>query len=346
MKNLNDLDAIKTIDPQDTLGSTELASEQFKVAWDEVLSLNITQDYHDVNSIVFCGMGASIYGALVIKALEGANFNYPSEIVTDYHLPSYVDENTLVVPTSYSGNTEEVLSCAVDAKDKNAKMIVLTRGGKLADFAKENNLPAYIFDGKLNPAGVPRLGNGYSIFGLMGLLHLTKVITLDHTIIEQAIEYGKQNQIALKTKAQEDVEKYVGTIPVIIAGEHLSGNAQILRNQFNETSKAFSAYYLVPDLNHHLMEGLAFPTNAPLTFFVCNSNNYSPKIQKRMELTVEVIEKNNQDVIQFTATGANVFQDFVEVLLYGSYLTLYLGLTYDQNPAINPWVDYFKEKLA
>lgn len=346
MKNFNDLEAIKKIDPQDTLGSTELSVEQFKTAWEEVQALTITQNYSDVNSIVFCGMGASIYGALVVKALEGSNFMYPTEVVTDYHLPSYVNENTLVVLTSYSGNTEEVLSCADEALEMGAKMVVLTQGGKLAKFADTNDIPAYVFDGKKNPAGVPRLGNGYSIFGLLGLLHKLGIVTLDLSLIENAIEYVGSIQEKLKEKAQDDVDQFANTIPVILAAEHLSGNAQILRNQFNETSKTFSAYYLVPDLNHHLMEGLAFPKDANLTFFSLNSSNYSEKIQKRMNLTADVISQNDQKIIEYKTSGKNVFEDFAEVLVYGSYLTLYLGLYYDQNPAINPWVDYFKDKLS
>ncbi|HRN96765.1 MAG TPA: SIS domain-containing protein [Candidatus Levybacteria bacterium] len=346
MNNFNDLDAIKKLDPQDTLGSTELAVKQFEAAWKEVQSLTITENYSDVKAVVFCGMGASIYGALVVKALEGANFAYPTEIVTDYHLPAYVDENTLIVLTSYSGSTEEVLSCAGEAQEMGAKMVVLTKGGKLAEFAKEHDIPAYVFDGSMNPAGVPRLGNGYSIFGLMGLLHQLGIITLDLSVIDTAIQFGADNLERLKKQAQDDVQKFVDTIPVIFAAEHLSGNAQILRNQFNETSKTFSAFYLVPDLNHHLMEGLAFPNEAPITFFVINSTNYSEKIKKRMKLTVDVVKQNNRTVIEYMPSGTNVFEDFVEVLLYGSYLTLYLGLYYDQNPAINPWVDMFKEKLA
>jgi glucose/mannose-6-phosphate isomerase len=346
MKNFNDLGAIKTIDPQDTLGSTDLSVKQFKAAWDEVQSLVITESYQNVKAVVFCGMGASIYGALVTKALEGSHFAYPTEIITDYHLPSYVDDNTLVVLTSYSGSTEEVLSCAQEAKELGAKMVVLTKGGKLAEFAKENDIPAYIFDGALNPAGVPRLGNGYSIFGLMGLLHQLGIITLDLSVIEHAISFGENNQQRLKEQAQQDVEKFIDRIPVIFAGEHLSGNAQILRNQFNETSKTFSSFYLIPDLNHHLMEGLAFPKEAPVTFFILSSDNYTDKIKKRTSLTKDVVEQNNRTVVEFKTTGENVYEDFVEVLLYGSYLTLYLGLNYDQNPATNPWVDMFKEKLS
>ncbi|HSA84096.1 MAG TPA: SIS domain-containing protein, partial [Patescibacteria group bacterium] len=142
MLDLNNTNKIKEIDPRDTLGSTELLLEQCETAWKEVSSLDLPPHLGDITNIVFCGMGASIYGAQVLKALQGPEMPYPTEVVSDYFLPNYVDEHTLVVLTSYSGSTEEVLSCAEEAKSKGAKMVVLTKGGKLGEFAKENNVPA------------------------------------------------------------------------------------------------------------------------------------------------------------------------------------------------------------
>jgi glucose/mannose-6-phosphate isomerase len=345
MNNLTDLEAIKKIDPQDTLSSTEMIAEQMEAAWEQVNALTLPTELGDIQNIVFCGMGASLYGALVIKALQGPEMPYPTEIISDYHLPSYVNENTLVVLTSYSGTTEEVLSCAQEAKDKSAKMVILTKGAQLAEFAKTNSVPAYIFDGNLNPAGVPRLGNGYTILGLIGLLSKTGIVTVEEREIRDSITRLKENLPNIKARAMQDSETFINKIPVIIAAEHLSGNGQIFRNQFNETSKAFSAFYLVPDLNHHLMEGLQFPSESSLHFIVLNSPNYSPKIKKRMELTIDVVKKNNHVVHEMIASGATIYDDFLEVLAYGSYLTLYLGLRYDQNPATNPWVDWFKDEL-
>lgn len=137
MIDLSDLKAIKKIDPQDTLVSTEKLLNQLKAAWKEIQAINVPSEYENIRNIVFSGMGASIYGALVIKALLGPKFPYPVEIISDYHLPEYVNAQTLVVLTSYSGATEEVLSAAQEAKEKNAKMLVLTKGKNLGDFAKK-----------------------------------------------------------------------------------------------------------------------------------------------------------------------------------------------------------------
>ncbi len=345
MQNVTDLQEIKKIDPRDTFGSTELMVKQCRTAWNEVNALDFTFNVTGIKNIVFCGMGASIYGALVTKALLGLEMQYPSEIVTDYHLPAYVDQHTLVVLTSYSGTTEEVLSCAEEAKAKKAKMLVLTRGGQLAEFAKENNGPSFIFDGKQNPSSVPRLGNGYSILGLIGLLSKAKIIDVEDREIKDAITRLEEDLPEIKGQALKEFEIFENKIPVIITAEHLSGNGQILRNQFNETSKTFSCFYLVPDLNHHLMEGLQFPTQHNLHFLILNSPNYSPKIKKRMELTMDVIKQNKHELHEFMTTGSSIYDDFLQTLAYGCYLTLFLALRYDQNPAVNPWVDWFKDQL-
>lgn len=345
MQNFGDIEAIKKIDPQNTFGSTDLMIKQCQTAWEQVKALALPSLSGQIDNVVFCGMGASIYGALVLKSLFHDQLSFPIEIISDYHLPSYVTKRTLVVLTSYSGTTEEVLSCAQEAKTKNASMLVLTQGGPLAEFAKTNNIPSYIFDGALNPAGVPRLGNGYTIIGLIGLFAKLGLITMSESDMFNTFVYMEGKMEYLKNKAIADSQQCVGKIPIIFAAEHLAGNAQILRNQFNETSKTFSSYYLVPDLNHHLMEGLQFPQNSNLFFVFLNSGNYSSKITSRMELTHNVVKMNKQQVFDYYPGGKTIYQDFLETLCYGSFLTLFLGLRYDQNPATNPWVDYFKAEL-
>jgi len=344
MLDLNS-EEIKKLDPVDTISITNKLLEQCEAAWQQVNALNVPK-IENIQTVVFCGMGASIYGALVLKSLLGTEIQFPTEVISDYFLPDYVGKNTLVVLTSYSGTTEEVLSCAEEAKAKEAQMVILTKGGPLAEFAKDNNIPAYIFDGKLNSGNVPRLGAGYTILGLIGLLNKTNVIDVEEQEITQSLTRMKEKFEEIKQQALQDHEIFINKIPIIFSAEHLSGSAQIIRNQFNETSKAFSSFFLIPDLNHHLMEGLQFPADAPLHFLVFDSPNYSQKIRKRVELTIEVVRKNNYSVHEFTTSGQALYDDFLEVLIYGSFLTLYLGLAYKQNPAINPWVDWFKNQLA
>lgn len=346
MINLNDKELIKQLDPNNTLGSADLLLKQCETAWSEVNSLNLPHHLEEINNIVFCGMGASIYGALVLKSLLGREISFPTEVISDYYLPDYVGSNTLVVLTSYSGSTEEVLSCAHEAKAKGAKMIILTKGKQLSEFAHENKLPAYIFDDKLNLSGAPRVGCGYTIYGLIGLLNKLNIIDIEDRAITDSFIQLRDKFQDIKTQAREAIAIFENKIPIIFSAEHLSGNAQIIRNQFNETSKTFSSYFLIPDLNHHLMEGLQFPAESKLQFLVLNSPNYSEKIKKRIQLSIDVVKQNRHNVHEFITSGATVYEDFLEILTYGTFLTTFLGLSYGQNPAINPWVDWFKDQLS
>lgn len=346
MIDLNDTDAVKRIDKSDALGTSKRLLEQCKVAWEEVNALDVPK-LENITQVVFCGMGASMYGASVLKSILGPELSFPSEVVSDYFLPDYVGNNTLVVLTSYSGTTEEVLSCAKDAKAKEAQIVAITKGGPLAEFAKDNTIPAYIFDGtKLNPGNVPRLGTGFSIMGLIGLLNKLGVITIEEEEVTSALTRMEEKVAEIDAQAKEDYKIFVNKIPVIFAAEHLVGNAPIIRNQFNETGKTFSTFFHIPDLNHHLMEGLQFPSEAPLHFIILNSPNYSSKIKKRIELTTELVTKANYPVHEFMTDGQTVYDDFFETLIYGSFLTLYLGLAYEQDPSTNPHVDWFKEQLS
>lgn len=346
MLNLNDQELLQKLDPQNTRESTDLLIKQCRAAWDEVYKLDLPDwgEFRPKN-IVFCGMGASIYGALVLKSLLWREIGIPLDIVSDYEIPSYVNHESLVVLTSYSGNTEETVSCAGQALAQGAKILVITKGGLLAKFADEHSLPHYVFDGKLNTAGIPRLGNGYTIIGLLAFLNRLNYISIEDTVMQEALQRLSEKQDEIRNSALAMLEAVENKIPVIIAAEHLSGNAQILRNQFNETSKTFSSFFLIPDLNHHLMEGLKFPEKNPLVFLSLYSENYSDSIRKRFTLTSEVIEKNGFTSLVFSTSAQTVYDDFLECMLFGSYLTLYLGLSYGQNPAINPYVDHFKKAL-
>ena len=94
------------------------------------------------------------------------------------------------------------------------------------------------------------------------------------------------------------------------------------------------------------MEGLQFPQGAPLHFIILNSPNYSEKIKQRVALTRQVVEQNGYPVHEFMSSGGTVYDDFLETVQYGSFITLYLALAYAQNPAVNPFVDWFKAQLS
>lgn len=337
---------IKQLDPKDVFGSTGMLALQCEQIWEDAKKISFPDTYKQIKNIIICGMGGSAYGGYVIPNLFHKNLSVPLLVNNDYHLPAWVNESTLVILASYSGSTEESLSCAQEALAKKAKITGLTSGGKLEEFLKTNNLPGLIFETKFNPSGQPRLAPGYIVLGSIALLSRIGLLQISDDIVHQAIEDLKKAHESIQAKAMETAKQLQGTIPVIFAAEILNGNAHILRNQLNETAKSFSAFSELPELNHHLMEGLKNPPDKKMTIVLLVSSFYSPSLEKRVRLTRDVVGKNSLTSLTFDALGSNEVSHVLTTLSFGGYVAVYLALLYGLDPSLIPWVDYFKEQLS
>jgi glucose/mannose-6-phosphate isomerase len=345
MIDLNSTEEIKKLDPKNVLGSTELVLEQCSQIWEDSKTVSFPSEYSNVKNIVFSGMGGSGLGAQITFHLFKTKLTVPFYINNDYSLPEFANEDTLVILSSYSGSTEETLASANEAIKKGCKITGLTTGGKLKELFEKHNFPYVKIDPKNNPAGQPRLGTGYATFGLIAIFTKIGVVNLNEAEIIEYLNSAKEKKEISKSKAQDLANKLLNSVPVIFVSEHLVGNAHVIRNQFNETSKSFAAYSPIPELNHHLLEGLKNPENKNLhVLFIC-SDLYSEKTTKRIELTKDVVSKNGIPYSEYKAEGDTTLSQVLNTLSFGGYLTLYLGLLYGQDPSLIPWVDYFKEKL-
>ncbi len=342
MTDLNNLDEIKKLDPKNVYGSTEMLAQQCEQVWEDIKKLNLPKV--EPKNIVICGMGGSSYGGHVLKSLFQDSLKAPVFVVNDYHLPAFADSSTLVFLTSYSGTTEETLSCSREAIQKNCAIAGLTSGGNLGEFLRNGNYPNYTFLAKFNPSGQPRLGTGYIVFGTLAVFNEMGLIKLEETEVLDAINLLKTGIENVKDEAKKLAPLLQNKIPLLIAAEFLEGNAHIARNQLNETAKSFSDFAVLPELNHHLMEGLKYPTKDIVALFL-NSGLYSDKIKKRAILTKDVIQKNGLNILEFNAKGDSKIGQVLNVLSFGAFLSLYLSLLYEENPSLIPWVDYFKEQL-
>ncbi|MBI4990744.1 SIS domain-containing protein [Candidatus Gottesmanbacteria bacterium] len=304
MTDLDDLTKIRALDKKNALDSIKQLPQQIDQAWSESFSIDFPQNYKDTRNIAICGMGGSTYGARIIKSLyDGAQITkMPIELVNNYWLPGYVNSETLVILSSYSGNTEETIACAKEAKEKGAKIIGITSGGQLAAFLKENNYPSYIFNPVHNPSAQPRIGVGYMVMGLIGMLARLGKIPVDAAEIEKIITFldGEsttlgENAFAETNPAKKMAIKLKDKIPVIMVADFLEGAAYAIRNPFHETAKQFALYFAIPELNHHLLEGLSYPADLKkyLYFIFFLSDIYDKRNKKRMQLTIDVVKQNN-----------------------------------------------------
>jgi glucose/mannose-6-phosphate isomerase len=345
MIDLNNPQTFKDLDPKDVYGSTGLLADQCEQIWEDAKTLSFPEDYTDFENIILCGMGGSAYSSYIIQSLFKDKLNIPLIYNNDYDLPAFASSKSLIILSSYSGTTEESLACAKEAIEKNLKVTAITNGGPLSEVLKENNMPSLIFDPKNNPSGQPRLGTGYMILGTIILLCKLGILNLTDDEVKSAISELRQNQDKIKEEAISLAPKLKDYFPLIMCSGFLLGNAHILRNQFNETSKSFAAFEDIPELNHHLMEGFKYPTGLKIKTLFLDSNLYDPKHLKRIQLTEDVVTKNNIESLHFQALGTTKLSQMLSVLSFGGFVTFYLGVLYGEDPSLIPWVDYFKEQL-
>ncbi|MBI3379195.1 bifunctional phosphoglucose/phosphomannose isomerase [Candidatus Gottesmanbacteria bacterium] len=357
MNNLEDLIKIKNLDTKNALKSIKKLPQQIKQAWQESMAINFPQNFKTVSNIVISGMGGSTYGARIVKSLyDGAQMTkIPVELANTYWLPGYVNSDSLVILSSYSGNTEETLATAKEAKEREVKIAGITSGGQLADFLRLNNYPAYIFNPIHNPSAQPRIGVGYMVTGLLGMLAKLGYIPVGKEEIAEAtdfldnkIKFYEPSNSSENNLAKKLAHTCMNKIPVIIITDFLEGTAYAIRNPFHETAKQFALYFAVPELNHHLMEGLSYPPEIKdlLHFIFIDSKIYDSRNARRMQLTKSVIEKNKISFESIQLTGKTSLTQVMELIQLASWTTFYLAMLHDIDPSAIPWVDYFKKELS
>lgn len=353
--NLDSLADITKLDTKDTLSSISHLADQMEQAWKEVTEMTFPEDFASAKNIVLSGMGGSALGGRMIHSLFAGELRAPFEVVTGYHLPHYVNQDTLVIISSYSGTTEETIANLSEAKERGAKVFVLTTGGVLQLEAEKNAFCMYNFVPTFNASGQPRLALGYSATAVIALLTKLAFLSVPEESFKETIIAVRKftESFSVLSPESSNLAKHMARemknhIPIYIASEHLTGVAHAVKNQTNETGKHFAALFDLPELNHHLLEGLKYPavSHEQLLFILFDSSLYSPRIQKRVKVTEEVIGKNDCKSIVFKLTSENKLTQVFELLTLGSFMTFYLAMLASVDPSQIPWVDYFKAQMG
>ena len=316
--------------------------DQCQSAWGDSSKLKFPDSYFTIKNIVVCGLGGSRFTPLTVKYLFADKIKLPYEIIDDYNLPAYVNENTLVILSSYSGTTEEVISCRDQALAKKAQITQVSSKSIL-------DVPGYIFNPtKFNPSCQPRMGNGFLLFGHLGLLQALKLIDLKAAEIQSAIDFLRQNLPQFKIKAEALAQDLTGSHLFIVTSGFLRGFGNGFANQINENSKMISDPRVIPELNHHLMEGLKAPQTLQqnAVFVFINSALYSLRIQSRFKITQEIVAKQGIKTLNLNLAGPDKLSQVLEAYALSGYASLALAQINQVDPLAIPWVDYFKTQLG
>ncbi len=352
---LESREEIAKIDLGNVLGSVEALPQQCLDAWEMSQGISIPDSYKQIDNIVMCGMGGSGLGARVIESVYSKELKVPLIRVNGYDLPAFANERSLISCSSYSGSTEETIQNANQAIAKNLKWMAIGTGGKLLELAEDHKVPFYRIVPKFNPSNQPRMAIGYSVIGQLALAAHAGIVSIGKKEIDGLAEV--MSGVIDKTKvevpenlnpAKKLAQAMKGKMIIYIAGEHLAGPVHVVNNQLNENAKNVSFDFQIPELNHHLMEGLKHPeTNFKNILFVfAFSKLYSPRVQKRFELTKQVVEKNGISTFSVELNSSSELSQAFELIQLGAYANLYLSILYGQNAAPIPWVDWFKDQMV
>ncbi len=244
------------------------------------------------SNILIGGLGGSGIGGRIVKTLFMDEFPLPVEVIADYTLPAYVNEKTLVILGSYSGNTEETLAMFDEVKKRGSQMLVLTSGGKLGNLVKENNLKSYFIE----PGVQPRMALGYSLSYLV--LIFAELIGKDAREEMKKVSSLFDNCDPYQQDAEEvfeAIKSKVNSKYVVLSDAQFEAVATRFAQQVQENAKHECFTHVLPEHNHNVIE--SYYGTLDTVFFFLNSNS-NPRVGSRFEFLNGLLEVENHKVIE------------------------------------------------
>lgn len=354
MSILNDVEAVRALDPENMYNRIFDLPEQMTQAMKIATGWNVpASDFPDVKNIVVVGMGGSAAGGDIARSFLSEELLIPFQICRNYVLPEFVDDETLVIASSYSGNTEETLSAIEDAMERSAMIAALSTGGLLEEIAQINQIPML----KLPEGLQPRAAIGFSFVPLMMFLEKIGVVkdvadrikkTIAHlkTCRERMIEDRDVNQNPAKQLAQ----LMHGKMPIIYGGPTLSDvMATRWKAQICENAKLLSFCNTYPEFNHNELVGwTSFPAALADSFIVINLRDTEdhPKVSLRMDVVKEIIEEKDVQVIDIWASGETKLERMFSLLQMGDFVSYYLAILNAVDPTPVEMIENLKKEIA
>jgi glucose/mannose-6-phosphate isomerase len=337
-------DFIARYDRQDVLGVNSEMPKQLGHEFPEVE----LGDVKGITSIVLAGMGGSAQPGEFINTWLGSRLPVPFIIVRDYALPAHVGAGSLVIVSSYSGNTEETLATFAEAKERGARMAVLAGGGKLLELAKQEKLPYF----ELPKALQPRMGVLYAV---RALAQLFETAGLADGLLDDLAEAGKWLAGEVgdwagtvpteKNVAKQIANDIVGHACVVYAGPTLAFAAMKLKIAFNENAKNIAFYNMFPELNHNEFIGWLHPERSGLKVIELTSDLDHPQVKKRIEVTNRLLSSAFSPIV-VKAKGEGQLKQLVWTIVLGEYIATYLALLNGIDPAPVDLVEKLKVELV
>lgn len=352
--NLDDLQQMKQIDAGNALRHIDGLPEQFETAWQHAQQQLLPPYLPAIRQVVISGMGGSAIGGDLLASIAALSSPVPISIVRGYDLPAWVQgDHTLVIASSFSGNTEETLSAYEGAKSRGAHILALTTGGKLAEKVKNDNQTLWSFSTDIDQ---PRAAIGWSFGLLLGLASRAGWMSNVGEHVTEAIANLRAHREKYRVEvpsatnpAKRQAGQYIGRVPVFIGAGIFEPVARRWKGQLNENSKSFAVHDPIPEMNHNAVVGINFPQEllGKLSVMFIASPEYDhPRNHLRHDLTQHLLLQNGIMIDRFTPVGKSPISQMMQAIQFGDYLSYYAAIAYGADPAVIMPINELKQALA
>ncbi|MHA1967086.1 MAG: bifunctional phosphoglucose/phosphomannose isomerase [Candidatus Hodarchaeales archaeon] len=301
---------------------------------------------NSISNVVICGMGGSAISGDYLKVYLEDTLEIPLIVQRKYNIPNFVGKNTLVVLISYSGNTEETISCLITSIKKSAQVVGLGSGGRIEDFFRKYKLPFHpVLSGYQPRAAFPLL-----FFPLLKILNKMNLSPLDNTALEETVSVFKEirDEFDIKTPFNNNSAKQIAKelhnrIPVIWSPYGCISSR--MNCQLNENSKILAISKELPELNHnHIVGWQLWKTKNPFIIIAFRFKAEHPNVSLRFEISKEIVSPK-VTIIEIESRGSSFLCQLFSATYFGDYISMYLAILNNQNPSAIDNINSLKKQL-
>ena len=296
----------------------------------------------DFSNVILTGLGGSGIGGSMVQNYVFDKMKVPFVVNKDYFLPAFVSKDSLVIVSSYSGNTEETIAALKQAIKAKATIVCITSGGEIAKVATKKNIDCILL-----PAGMPpRSCVGYSMVQVLFTLAGLGLIKGEFEgNVKASIKLLESEAKDIKKKAKAIAQKVLGKMPVIYTASDYEGLAIRIRQQINENSKMLCWHGAIPEMNHNELVGWKDKDPNKVVLLLRNETDYE-RVQTRMEINKKIIRKYTPNIIELYSKGKSYWERIFYFIHLTDWLSVYLADLRDVDAMEVKVIDFLKGSLA
>ena len=347
---MNDtLDNENILAQRDPEGALSVASQQYTQALFDAVVQSKEHDGRVITNIVVTGMGGSALAALLAKVWLKNDIKVPFDIIRGYDLPMYVNQSTLVIASSYSGNTEETVSALRQAMSKGAQLGVIASGGILTKIAEESGISNVKVPGGLQP----RMAVIYDLRALLALLDNFGIVSGKLEEVQALSQWlGVQSAAwdpaiaAEQNYAKQLAKLAVGKTPIFYGGALTAPIAYKWKISFNENAKNVAFWNEYSEFNHNEFLGwTSHPIEKPFAVFDLISSFEHPQILKRFEISDRLLSGMRPKAITVNLVGDSQLAQLLWASILADYVSIYVAILNGVDPSPVELIEKFKKEL-